>query len=98
VSAPFSPPSQRRLKRIVKCDAASRTLGFCRHCGAPVEWLMSVNHSRWLLFDRDAPIAREKTDADGVRYTYLAHAALHWARCQPSPAVAATSAAGASAR
>jgi hypothetical protein len=69
-------------KHVIKCDASTRRLRFCRDCGAPVQWLLSISQQRWVLFEAAAQAVRDKT-IDGVSYTYLARAALHQPRCRP---------------
>jgi hypothetical protein len=80
-------------KHIIKCDASTRRIRFCRDCGAPVQWLRSSSQQRWLLLEAEAKPVRDKT-IDGVAYTYLDGTALHCRRCQP---ITAPSASGGSA-
>jgi hypothetical protein len=74
---------QRLKSAVIKCEAASRRVRFCRYCGAPVQWLLSVQRREWLLFEAAATAVRDRV-IDGESFTYMNSKSLHQPRCQPS--------------
>lgn len=46
-----------------------------------MSWFKTVNKKRWVLFDRDVRVWKERTDAEGVVFKYLDFKGIHWHRC-----------------